>query len=198
MKKKLLLIVALTVMTLAMAGCGKKPAATVEAFCKALQASDDATLSTLMVDGEYDADEAETNEFADYIKELNSNIKYKIGESSVDKDTAEVTVDFTYSDASQVIGETFTDYMSQVFQMAFSGEEFSEEKADQLLIDILSEKRESVELGEAEKTVVISLTKVDGKWLINSVPDEVMDVASGNIVSAISNFAAGLDDSEEE
>lgn len=197
MKKKLLILSAVMVMMLGLVGCGKKPETTVDAFCKALKASDETTMNSLLVDGsETTEEDEEMNEFVDYIKELNQNISYEIVETVVadDKENANVTVKFTYSDAKQVIGETFTEYFAKVIEIAFSSEaeDFTDEKADEMLKEILADKKANVELGTAEATIVIPCVKVEKEWKIGTLPDEMLDVASGNITSALTEFANGL------
>ena len=59
MKKKLLCVITIAVMMLALVGCGKKPETTIDAFCKALKASDDATMNSLMVDAAETTEEEE-------------------------------------------------------------------------------------------------------------------------------------------
>lgn len=199
MKKRLFSFLAIAVMMLALVGCGKKPETTVETFCKALKASDEVTMNSLMVDAtEMTAEEEETDEFTDYIKELNQNIKYEIVESVVadDKASANVTVKFTYSDAKQVIGETFTEYFKQAMEIAFSSdsEEFTDEKAEELLKEILADKKANVELGTAEATVVIPCGKVEKEWKIGTLPDEMLDVASGNIAGALTDLGNSMDE----
>lgn len=199
MKKRLFSFLAIAVMMLALVGCGKKPETTVETFCKALKASDEVTMNSLMVDAtEMTAEEEETDEFTDYIKELNQNIKYEIVESVVadDKASANVTVKFTYSDAKQVIGETFTEYFKQAMEIAFSSdsEEFTDEKAEELLKEILADKKANVELGTAEATVVIPCEKVEKEWKIGTLPDEMLDVASGNIAGALTDLGNSMDE----
>lgn len=176
-------------------GCGKKPDATVDAFCKALQNSDDATISTLTVDGKdvNDNESDEVNEFEEYIKELNKDIKYEIVDSSVDGDNAEVIVKFTYSDAREVIGEVITEYISKAFEVAFSGEA-DETDSDKVLQEILNDKKKTVELGEAKQTITFKCVKKDGNWLISDIPDEMLDVASGNLATALADIGNTMDD----
>lgn len=197
MKKKLLCVITIAMMMLALVGCGKKPETTIDAFCKALKASDDATMNSLMVDAaETTEEEEEMNEFVDYIKELNQNIQYEIVESVIadDKTNANVTVKFTYSDAKQVMGEVFKEYFSKVLEIAFSSdaEEFTDEKAEEMLQEILADKKATVEVGTAEATVVIPCVKVEKEWKIGTLPDEMLDVASGNIASALENLGDSL------
>ncbi len=212
--KKITAVLLAIVMLVGLAACGAggaKPDATVKKFCEGMKAFDFDAMQACM-DKRFDEDEILTEEmeqlssFYDYMKKCASEMKYTVGESKVDGETASVDVKFEYTDASELTKQTFHDYFGVLFGVltdVISGEadisfdsdmtEEEQEKAALELFDkLFAEKQTTVENGKAEATVSFKLKKADKEWKITDISDEFPDVLTANMVKAIDELE--LDD----
>lgn len=175
-----------------------KPETVVKTYCNALKNSDSETTYNLTLrqtieertDTEEDFEEAE--DILNYIKDLNSQIKYTVKESTTEGDKAVVKVDFEYKDASPIIREVFGEYMQKAIGLAFSGMDVSEEEMTRMLVDLFNEKRDAIKPGDTKATVTFNLTKVEGKWKIDETPNKIHDVSTANMYSAFDSIAEGF------
>ncbi len=201
MKRIIAIVCALALMfSLTACGGGAKADDTVNNFCAAMKAFDIEGMQKLVSEDLVGNDEMdlfgddseEMKPLYDAIKEWASKLKYSVAKSEVNGDEATVTVNFTYVDASEVIAATMEDYFMQVFALAFT--DASEEDFDALLGTVLNEKIASVETGELEATVEFKCVRKDGAWLIGSIPENLYDVVSCNIINALDDVMGGMFD----
>ena len=175
-----------------------KPETVVKTYCNALKNFDMETSYSLVINKTENAesdeveDIEEMEEIFEYIKGLNSQIKYEVTDSKTDGDNAVVKVHFEYKDAKPVFGEVFAEYIQKAFGMAFSGMNISDEEMSQMLVDIFNEKKETIKPGDAQADVSFNLTKKDGKWKIDEVPNKVQDVGTANLYSAFEEMSEGF------
>ena len=119
--------------------------------------------------------------FLDYFQENAAKIEYEILDTNVDGETATVNTKFRYVNGAPLMRDAFTQFIGEMFALAFSGVEVSEEEATQKILDILENKRDIVEPEFVEENIEISLVLKDGRWYI-----EEMSEALSNVI--ISNF----------
>lgn len=127
-------------------------------------------------------------EFLTYLEENAGKITYEITSSEVDGDTATVTVDVSYIDSYPLLEEIFSEYMTQAFTMAFSGQDLSDEDYDKLMSDIFLDKMANGEDTFKDATLEIPCEKVDGKWYIADVSEDMMDVFLSGFIMAAATF----------
>lgn len=197
--KKLLAIMLIAAMLFVLAGCAEKAKAedTVKEFCEAMKAFDLEKISSLVSDRKA-FDESEyadmlgdgANEVAfllDYLKENAAKMEYEIVNAREDGEKGIVSARFQYVDASDVVSNALTDYISKAIGLVFSGA--SEEELKEGLEDSFKESIKTTDAGEVEAEVEFSLTKTDGKWMIDKAPVETASVMLSNIDKAMDDFA---------
>lgn len=101
----------------------------------------------------------ETEEDKEMQKLFYNGLEWKILKSTENGNTATVEVEVTNKNFKTIM----TNYVQQVFKMAFSGQEINNDEIEKYLIEEL--KKEDVE--KSTSTQVINLNKVDGKWKVN-------------------------------
>ena len=196
MRKYARLLLAL-VLAAALTGCGggNGPAKVVREFSEAVKKMDYAAMNACLAE-EMDLDqEEELEEEADslmtYLKEKAAGITYEIGETKTEEDTASVTVSYTYTDASEAMGEVMKEYVSQALVLAFSGG--SEEEMGQIMEDLIEEKIAGAEIGQTTKEVTFQCEKTEDGWKISEMPEEIYDVVSCGILGPIMEMEEALE-----
>ena len=182
-----------------MAGCAKEssPADTVTQFSDAIKAFDLQKMNDYIEGEEAVASlDLENNEtiggLMDQFKIWAKDLQYKIVSTEEKGDTATVTVEYTHTDASAVTEDAMTDYFTQALAMAFSGA--SDEDMTELLAKLLMEKVETSEIGTKQTTVVYPLKKINGKWLIEEIPDDVLHVITSDLLRPMLAMGDALSD----
>ena len=187
-----LLLAAVLVFGLAACSSGPKPEDTVKKFFDAMKAYDFETMQAC-VDGEFDPEEMISTEeddpagLFDYLKGNAANITYKTGAVEISDKTAKVPVTVEYTDATDVISQTFADYFSALFGMLFSNA--SEEEVDQMLTDSLQKAIAENETGTATKELILDMVLTGEEWKLKEMPEEeIADVITSNMISALNNL----------
>lgn len=198
--KKIIAILCIAVLAFSMAACGQqgaKPEAAVKDFCAALKTFDVEGMQKYVAE-DISEDEAlyalddsdeEMKALVDAVKGWASKISYTVAKTNVDGDTASVIVDFTYSDASEIIGAIVTDYFDKLFSFEFA--DASDEEVQALFDTIINEKTSSMEPKEAKATIDFECVKQDNAWLIKSIPEGLENIVSSNATTAFED-ALGL------
>ncbi len=196
--KKLLSIVLVMFMVFVLVGCGPaKPEDTVSDFFKAVKVFDTKAIAVTLsdgkpediVDGNVFKEEDENSAFTDMIKNNMKKLTYKITDTKIDGDKAVVSVSCKYVDAGPLLKATFEEYITKVFETAFSGVEMTQTEVDKLLGDIMLEQRKKIPETFKEKDIKIDLIKKDDKWVINKVNDDLLDVIMSGLSSAFAGFS---------
>ena len=192
MKKKNLVVgLVMLLGMLMLTGCGKKPEDVVEKFCKGLKNYDYNAMNKCL-ENSYDSlqDELENDDdlqaFRTFMKDQANVIDYKIIDTQKSKGEAVVTVEFTFTDASQVIVDVMSDYIQQAMIMAMTGA--SDKEMEDLMRNLLEEKFEKGNLPRTTDTIEFYCTEVDGDWKISSVPYGLINVITCNIAETLESI----------
>ena len=201
-------IISILLVVLLLIGCGSKtatPEATVSGFMDATKAFNfvkmidyvhvDSEKSDELVDEleeSFDTDEMELELF-NYFKDNAKKIEYSIDNIVEDDDRATVSVTADYVDGSVLMGAVFEEYMGKIFELAFSGKEPSEEEISELLGTIMNEKIKEIEVEFITSTFEVELIKVNNKWLIDDVSNDLLNVMMSNFMFVID----GLEDLDD-
>lgn len=215
MKKKLAVITIIMAMLLCICSCGSKiptPTETADSFLTALKEQDNETLPTVYSGGSLDlleeASEAEdsgevvedtglTRVFEEQMIPKMLDFDYEISNEKIDGEKAAVDVKFTTCKIGDAFTAFFGEYITQAFVLAFS--DASEKDLDSMATTILSGKLADLSEKNYEKTATLSLTMVDGKWMVDEIKpgDEVIDGLTGGLMTAFGNLAETFSDWEE-
>ena len=114
-------------------------------------------------------------------KLLFDKLSWDITEESKDGDTANVTVEITNKNFKTIINN----YMQRVLRLAFSGQDVTDEQNQNYLIEELNS--EDVEM--TTTTQVINLVKQDGKWIITTTNDELVNSLLPGLKEAIDSLS---------
>ena len=211
--KKVISILCVVTIIFSFSGCslGNKPDKIVTTFSEAMKAYDnDAMNACLQTVDEDDEDESLDSMFSDdtegmtdvikFFQDNASKIKYTIDSTEIKDDTATVTVKYTYNDASSIGESLATDYIQQVFALAFSdvSEDEMKTKSAELFVKLFNEKTEDAKLSTCDATVKFDCVKTDDGWKIKSKPDEISNILSCNIAKAFENLGDDSDDSDAQ
>lgn len=202
MIKKITSVLLIVVLVLCFAACGSRvsPTETVDSYFSALKAQEFETAMTYYAGGEDDVNYFESDdsldvkdESEDIFTEKMLSFEYTLSNEVINGEKATVDCHIKTYSFGEILAETFEEYLTQAFALAFS--DASDEEMDNLTDEIFIEKMESAELNyEADFQIALSL--VDGKWIIDPFDEEgkVLDGLFGGIYSVASAF----DELEEE
>ena len=123
--------------------------------------------------------------FFSYICELNKDICYKLVDSKVEGNTAEVRVTFEYHDASEFISEVLEAYFAEAVERIISLEGTTEEDMSNILMEILNEKIETANVMDTNRTITVYCEMKDNKWYISENNRGLMDVGTANMYTVI-------------
>ena len=193
MKRVICAVVAL-VMVLALAACGggNGPKDTVKTFCEGLKAYDMKKVSACM-SGDVKADDMDLSNsgmpesISKMFKEWASKLSYKIGSVREEGGKAYVDVTFSYTDASAVFGAAIKDFFAKAMAAAMSGQ-MDQEAMSKLLQECLETAVKENQTAAGTASVTLELTEMTSGWKISNIPEEVVTVATFNILSSIKNL----------
>lgn len=179
-----------------LSGCSDQSAeSTVKTFCDSMKKFDLDGMKKTMVEevqlmDESMEDSGFSNILLDLCKDNAKQIKYTIVSSKEEEDIATVKVKFQYKDEEPLLTVTIAEYMEKGMALAFSGKEMDESTGETLFAETLKEKMKSVKSKIINETLEITCKKVDGKWKIAQLPEEMLNVLTSNI----SNWAENMGD----
>lgn len=137
--------------------------------------------------------------FADYLKESAAKLEFTIEEEVEEKDdNATVKVHCKYIDGSQILKETMSEYLVEALDCALKGEKLSEEKTAEMIASMITEKQEAKEETMLEKTIEISCVKIENKWYLSDVNDELKNLIYSNCLTASDEISESLQQVPEE
>jgi hypothetical protein len=211
--KKVISIIAATLMLLSLAGCsGAKPDSAVDKFFSAAKKLDvDAMGASIAPSNTEDVQKAkdiltgeEEDEYAkyflDYLQKNAEKMEYTITGTETNGDKAVVTVDCKYVDGGPLLRATVGEFFTKLLGMAFTGEEPTEEETNQMFVNIMQEQTAIISETYQEKTIDINCVQQDGVWYIEEVNDDMLDVVLSGFMTVGSELAESLgafgDDSE--
>ena len=190
------------------------PSETIDTFLKAMKSQDGEMMVDVYSGGEMDLLKAASNSDDETSEESSDtgleavyeeqmlpkmlDFDYEISNEQIDGDKATVDVKFTTYRIGDAFTAFFSDYISQAFVLAFS--DVSEEELDSLATTLLSGKLADLTEKTYEKTVTISLTKIDDRWMVDKIQDgdDIIDALTGGLVSAFSNMEEAFSAWDEE
>ena len=146
-------------------------------------------------------DYAKDSEFADLIAsigednaetftDLLSDFDYEILEETVNDDSATVTVKITTYPFGQMYLEAAQEYILQVFSIAFSNPDITDEELVQILQDILKDKMSTLEKTYT-KTVDVDFVLKDEGWELDYTDiydTKLFDAFMGGMIEALEAF----------
>lgn len=205
MKKKLLAIITLAVMTFSLCSCSSSPTPTetVDAFLTAIKTQDSEGMKAVYPDGDlnemYDAAEFEEgiDELGPLLLEKLLAFDYEITEEKIDGEKATVTVDIT----TYALGTAFTDfmseYMTQAFALAFS--DASDEEIEALATTLFENEINKLTEKNYTDTVDIALSQTDDGWVIDEIEedDDFYNALTGGIIDAVESINEAFSSEEE-
>lgn len=143
-------------------------------------------------------DEKQIQAFMDFFSKNAGKMKYKVTGNNTTGDTAVVTVDVTYVDASELFKAIFAEYMQQMMAGAMTGEEPDEAAMSAMMIDIFNDKIKDYEETTSQKTIEVRCVKKDGDWLIADEQYALETLPYGGYFDAIDDAFGDLDDYEDD
>lgn len=190
--KKCLFVLSLIFLA-ALAGCrfGSKPEDTVVKFLDAAKKFDVGAMRAC-VKGNNLESESE-NAFTEpsmnaFFKNTLSKMTYEIISSKKDGDTATVTAKIKYFDGTGILQEAMGEYLGEAMSSALSGKELTKQENSEMLGKLLEEKSTSAADVFSEVTVDINCVKENDDWMIQDLPDEMINVITSNFGKVTENL----------
>lgn len=182
-----MILVALFVIT----GCAgnSRPSAqsVVESAIDAVKAADSEKAANYWGNGFVESAQSESD--AEIVKAIFSGVSYKIISSDEQDETAVVKAKISNKDISSILSDTMADAFSEILSSAFSGGEMSDAEQTEMMNKLFMEKLNSDDYGDVEQEVDISLSLVDGNWVIDKDQTEVYNALTGGLFSFAGNFS---------
>lgn len=189
-------LLAITVMvTVALTACSSAtpPNEVVEEFLKLFRAGEFERLTAMMVPPEEGFDIEELQESVpdnlDFMEML-SKITYKVGQPTVNGDRAEVVAEITSVDLATLMEELIREYLPLALQMAMTGA--TQEEIEAEAKRLFGDKMSLADMKMVTNQVTFSLTKVQGKWLIEFDEASALEFVNG-VFGGIGDFIMRLD-----
>ena len=190
--KKLIAILIVFTMLFSFAGCtSAKPDKTVSGMLEAIKSWDTAAMGGFIdINQLYaDANVASENQdqMTDILKLITQNLSYQILNTKVDGDSAVVTVSITNTDMSAAMSE----YMLNIFALAFSGNYATEAELETAAYDLLKTSIQNNKSKTVTNQVDVQLTKQDKDWVV-TMSDELTDAIFGGMITAANNLSSSF------
>ena len=171
--KYILSLFIIVILSIGLVGCGSKtPTTVVENYLDEVKKGEDGDashlLKTVLEDFEEensdDVEEELSSEFNDELNKIMKKLEYKVNSETVDGDTAIVNVTVNGGNISNALVQAITSAMGRTFELAFSGNEISDEESEKIINEEFLNALKNIEFDE--RTCDISLVKEDKEWKI--------------------------------
>ena len=200
MKRLLVLLCTLALLcSLAACGGGGNPKQTIAAFFDAAKKIDIEGMNACLTEEQaltWDLDDPtvdhSTPDLADLLRTLASKLDYTLDKCEKDGDTAMANVTVSYADASAAVKNATTDVMADLIATLFGAQ--TETDPQTLLIEAIREKLKTDSLPQRTAPLTLQLQKTDDGWKISDLPDELINMMTGNAVDAFENAVKSLTD----
>ena len=175
MKKLIYILLSLVLIT----GCtdlSNTPTKKTEEFLKKYQTLDSNVMTDLnkVVEEEVTFSRAQKEKYKTIMKKHYQNITYEIKEDEINGDDAKVTAEIEVTDFRKVINETNTYLQEHTEEFLDELGNYNNSKYNDYRLESLSNAKDKVKY-----TIDIYLTKVDGKWKVNTPSQDVLDKING-------------------
>ncbi|NLP48618.1 MAG: DUF4878 domain-containing protein [Clostridiales bacterium] len=179
MKKKSFFAVLLALSLIFLAACGNasSPEKAVEAYCKALKASDAKSMTKYMGDDSKEAGDPYEGYPASVSKVFKANLeqmKYEVGTAKIQGDTTLVKVKFEYKSAANIFRASVQEFLKRKTTGSLKFEEG--QSLEDYLVKIFEEKEKELESKDAKLTVDFECIKTSKGWQISSIDDEIYNI----------------------
>ena len=203
MKRKMAAIMIAATICCLLAACGSSnsPSATAKTLFEAIKAFDVKKMqSCLLTPGESsDISELESNSMSNVMikswKEWASKLEYTIAETKAEGDTAFVTVNCKYVDASAVTAAAISAYMLKAIGVALSGG--SQDSLDSLLTECFEDAIKTADIQMAEEKVTLEMVKSGNDWKVKSLPNEVIHIFTSNSIKSLQKLSDAFSSSSD-
>ena len=173
MKKILYILIALFFMT----GCtdlSNTPTKQTEAFFKKYQALDKDVINDLNNVDLSNYNDEQSKLYRDIMKRHYQNLTYEIKEETVDGDDAVVKVEITVTDFKKTLDESNEYLNSHIEEFQDELGNYDESKYIDYRLEKLKNAKEKIKY-----TINISLTKINDKWTVDNLTDDMHDKIDG-------------------
>lgn len=210
MKKKLLLPVLAILSVLMLVACGGQsgPEQTIDNFMKdytdlklqELEQYVDEGVSgdldeTIDLEELSEVDFSNVEKFDDFkanFKNLTKEVKYDVTNVEEDGTTATADITFTYADASEPLARSFGELIGQMFGLAFTGQDMTEEELEletmEIMVGIVSDNLDGYEATTKEVQGKIELVEKEGEWVITDVDKEIMNALTFGLIGVLDDL----------
>ncbi len=192
-----LLCAALLLLMLAACGGGGSPQKTVAAFFDAAKTIDIEKMNACLAsdqmltwDLEADSGSETTQGLMQLLRTLASKLSYRLNDCARDGDAATAAVTVTYADASMTVKDALTDVMADLLATLFGAQ--TETDPETLLVQALQEKLETGNPPMKTAELTLQLQNTEDGWRITALPDELMNMMTGNAVDAFEEAVQSL------
>ncbi|MDD7794376.1 hypothetical protein [Clostridium sp. 'White wine YQ'] len=195
--KKIILGFLSILMCLSLTSCTKaKPEDAVKGYFEAVKAFDTDKMKTFVNEKETiesitkvsKSDDKYFKYVFDYYKTNATKMSYKINSSETKADKAVVTVDCKYVDGSTLCKETTEEAFKKLFLDDLNQKGPTDEEMSRELVNTMSEKQKVLKEVTTEKTIIINCVKVDKKWYIESINDDLKNIMTSNFFSVTNSM----------
>lgn len=158
------------------------PKFTVMAFFDALKYYDENREISLISDDALNeiTTQEESNEYyndlLEYITELYGEMDYVITDTKFTNNSAEVTVEVEYKDATNVYLEIISELFNQSLSLAFSNPNITESEMDEILEEIVNDKKETVKPKNSDATISFTCKRNGIRWIIDDISPNIIYV----------------------
>lgn len=195
--KKILCAVIASLLAFSLMACqnSAKPEDTISGYFEASKASDTVKANSFVnpkniesssgTSSSSDSEEAalESN-LLDYMKSNNKKVEYSIKGADIKENTAVVTVDCKFVDASSILKDAIADYIPKALANAFSGAKTSDSDTSKEIAELMKDKIKTTKETFISKTIKVNCIKATDKWYIDKENDDLKNVFSSNFISA--------------
>lgn len=182
MPKRAVVLILAVLVTVTLTSCSSvtPPDEVVKEFLKLFKAAEFEKLTTMMVPPEEGFDIESLQESApgnlDFMAML-GKMTYKVGQPTINGDRATVVAEITAVDLATLMETLIGEYLPLAMQMAMAGA--TEEEIAAEAQKIFGEKVNLSDMKMVTNDVTFSLTKVQGKWLVEFDQEGSLDFING-------------------
>lgn len=172
----------------------------MQGFMDSMKKGDWDTMLTYAQDASLDDDEKELiddQNVNDFLTATAAKLTYTIGQSQIDGNNATVPIDIKYFDGTEVIGEVMGEYFTKMLANAFTEVDITDEEASQMLGKLLAEKTKDLPDTFDEVSTEIDCVKVDGKWMISEVNDDILNAMTSNFMEVSEEMDSAFSESTD-